>query len=196
MNPELIFSFQLFNNPVSSWLKALAIVLAMIILGKFIQQFLPGRFAKWTEKSNNSMDDFVVSTLKKMKWEWAVIGVFAASRYLHLSETFDVWMLWFFSAVMVNRIIRIVSSFMDHVTDKVYLQREGVDSGSKGAIRHILLILKIAVAGILIVIALDNLGFNISAMIAGLGVTGIVIGLAVQNIVGDLFSSFCIILIL
>jgi small-conductance mechanosensitive channel len=166
VNPESIFSFQLFNDPVLSWLKALAIVLAMIIFGKFVHQFLR---------------------------EWALIGVFAASRYLHLSETADLWMLWLFSAVMLNRIIRIVSSFMDHVTDKVYLEREGVDSGSRAAIRHILLILKIAVAGILIVIALDNLGFNISAMIAGLGVTGIVIGLAVQNIVGDLFSSFCII---
>ena len=193
MNLESILNFQFFNDPVVSWLKALAIVLVVIILGKFIQQFLPGRFSKWAEKSDTTMDDFIVSTLKKMKWEWTVIGVFAAARYLHFSEAFDLWMLWLFSAVMLNRIIRIIASFMDHVTDKVYLKREGVDSGSRGAIKHIVLILKIAVAGVLIVLALDNLGFNISAMIAGLGVTGIVIGLAVQNIMGDLFSSFCII---
>ena len=43
-------------------------------------------------------------------------------------------------------------------------------------------------------IALDNLGVNVSALIAGLGVGGIAVALAVQNILGDLFASFSIVL--
>jgi small-conductance mechanosensitive channel len=95
--------------------------------------------------------------------------------------------------VLVYKIIRVVNSFLDYFSATVYLEKETVDSGSKGAIKHIVLILKIGAAGVLTVVALDNLGFNIGALVAGLGVTGIIIGLAVQNIVGDLFSSFCII---
>ena len=39
---------------------------------------------------------------------------------------------------------------------------------------------------------MDNLGFDISAVIAGLGIGGIAIALAAQAILGDLFSYFVI----
>jgi len=47
---------------------------------------------------------------------------------------------------------------------------------------------------ILLLIALDNLGVNITAMIAGLGIGGIAIALAVQNVLKDLFASLSIVL--
>jgi small-conductance mechanosensitive channel len=47
---------------------------------------------------------------------------------------------------------------------------------------------------IILLVALDNLGFNVTTLIAGLGISGIAIALAVQNILGDLFSSFSIVL--
>jgi small-conductance mechanosensitive channel len=43
-----------------------------------------------------------------------------------------------------------------------------------------------------IVFLMDNLGFDISAVIAGLGIGGIAIALAAQAILGDLFSYFVI----
>ena len=47
---------------------------------------------------------------------------------------------------------------------------------------------------IFILIALDNIGVNITTLIAGLGISGIAVALAVQNILGDLFASFSIVL--
>ncbi|MDD2672799.1 MAG: mechanosensitive ion channel family protein [Syntrophales bacterium] len=47
---------------------------------------------------------------------------------------------------------------------------------------------------ILVLIALDNMGVNITAMIAGLGIGGIAVALAVQNVLKDLFASLSIIL--
>ncbi|MGP1680746.1 MAG: mechanosensitive ion channel family protein [Giesbergeria sp.] len=41
---------------------------------------------------------------------------------------------------------------------------------------------------------LDNLGFDVNALVAGLGIGGIAIGLALQNILGDLFASLSIVL--
>src|SRR5210317_61479 len=193
LNVESILSFHILNNSVESWLKALTIALVIILLGKIIQKLLAGWFNKWAKKTKISVDDFFVYTILKIKWEWLAIGIFAATRYLNFSKSFDSWMLWLFALVMLHRIIRVINDFMDYITAKVYLEKESVEAGSKGAIKHIAFILKIGVAGVLIVITLDNLGFEISALIAGLGVTGIIIGLAVQNIVGDLFSSFCII---
>jgi small-conductance mechanosensitive channel len=41
---------------------------------------------------------------------------------------------------------------------------------------------------------LDHLGFDITALIAGLGIGGVAVALAVQNILGDLFASLSIVL--
>jgi small-conductance mechanosensitive channel len=43
-------------------------------------------------------------------------------------------------------------------------------------------------------LALDNLGVNVTALVAGLGVGGVAVALAVQNILGDLFASLSIVL--
>ena len=53
---------------------------------------------------------------------------------------------------------------------------------------------RIAVWSLVVLLALDQLGFNITALIAGLGVGGVAVALAVQNILGDLFASLSIVL--
>lgn len=44
------------------------------------------------------------------------------------------------------------------------------------------------------VLALDNLGVDIATLVAGLGTTGLAVGLAVQNILGDVFVALSIVL--
>src|SRR3546814_20671159 len=46
----------------------------------------------------------------------------------------------------------------------------------------------------LVLLGLDNLGVDVTAMVAGLGVGGIAAALAVQNILGDLFASLSIVM--
>jgi small-conductance mechanosensitive channel len=53
---------------------------------------------------------------------------------------------------------------------------------------------KILIWTIVFLLVLDNLGVNITALIAGLGVGGIAVALALQTILGDLFASLSIVL--
>jgi small-conductance mechanosensitive channel len=45
---------------------------------------------------------------------------------------------------------------------------------------------------LLVLVALDNFGVNITALLAGLGVGGVAVALALQNVLGDLFASLSI----
>jgi small-conductance mechanosensitive channel len=47
---------------------------------------------------------------------------------------------------------------------------------------------------VVLLLVLDNLGVDVTALVAGLGVGGIAVALAVQNILGDLFASLSIVL--
>lgn len=45
-----------------------------------------------------------------------------------------------------------------------------------------------------VIVAIDNLGFNVGAVLTGLGIGGIAVALALQNILGDLFASLSIVI--
>jgi small-conductance mechanosensitive channel len=55
-------------------------------------------------------------------------------------------------------------------------------------------VLRLILWSVIMLLILDNLGINITTLVAGLGITGIAVALAVQNILGDLFASLSIVL--
>jgi len=70
------------------------------------------------------------------------------------------------------------------------------DRGAEGATALSLLTFaaRAVLWSLVLLVALDQLGFNITALVAGLGIGGIAVALAAQNILGDLFASLSIVL--
>jgi len=100
--------------------------------------------------------------------------------------------LWF--AVIVLQVglwlNRVASLGLRHHLKKHASDRE---PGQLGALSTIVLwTVRVALWTIVLLAILSNLGVNITAFIASLGVGGIAIALAVQNILGDLFASLSI----
>ncbi len=60
------------------------------------------------------------------------------------------------------------------------------------AISIVRVLVSVAVFAIAIIVILDNLGVNVTALVAGLGIGGIAIGLAAQGIFSDLFAALAI----
>ena len=74
--------------------------------------------------------------------------------------------------------------------------RVGEDEGNRAlgsAIGIIRLLVTVALFAIAIILILDNLGVNVTGLVAGLGIGGIAIGLAAQGIFSDLFAALSII---
>ena len=78
----------------------------------------------------------------------------------------------------------------------VIRSRVGDDPGATtlgNAIGIIRVLVSVAVFAIAIIVILDNLGVNVTALVAGLGIGGIAIGLAAQGIFSDLFAALSIV---
>jgi small-conductance mechanosensitive channel len=71
-------------------------------------------------------------------------------------------------------------------------QARSGDPGLGGSIDIVLFALRLIIWIVVALLALENLGINVGPLIAGLGVGGIAIALAVQTILGDLFASLSI----
>ena len=78
----------------------------------------------------------------------------------------------------------------------VIRSRVGDDPGATtlgNAMSLIRVLVSVAVFAIAIIVILDNLGVNVTALVAGLGIGGIAIGLAAQGIFSDLFAALAIV---
>ena len=68
----------------------------------------------------------------------------------------------------------------------------GADQVFAGSLDIINFVARMLIWSLVILVALDNLGINITALLAGLGVGGVAVALALQNVLGDLFASLSI----
>jgi len=78
----------------------------------------------------------------------------------------------------------------------VIRSRVGEDPGAStlgNAMALIRVLVNVVVFAIALVVILDNLGVNVTALVAGLGIGGIAIGLAAQGIFSDLFAALSIV---
>ena len=82
----------------------------------------------------------------------------------------------------------IILGIVEHRTNTSEYSGEALGS-AMGIIR---LLVTVAVFAIAIIVVLDNLGVNVTGLVAGLGIGGIAIGLAAQGIFSDLFAALSI----
>lgn len=90
-----------------------------------------------------------------------------------------------FSLVAIRFLVAVVNELFRRAAE----EKERVDLARVRPLRAIA-VFAVWIAGLLFL--LDNLGFDITAVIAGLGIGGIAVALAAQALLGDLFSYFVI----
>ncbi|MCZ6690131.1 MAG: mechanosensitive ion channel [Planctomycetota bacterium] len=179
--------------------ESLVIALAVLVAGVFglwvVRGVLTERFARVAAKTRNRMDDVAVELMRATHWIFLLIlSFYAASLVLEVSETLakGVGRVTFLALLLQfafwgNRAI----SFMLAQPPR----KEGdVAPQAATTLRAVGFLGRLAVWTIVVLIALSNLGVDVSALIAGLGISGIAVALALQNILGDLFSSVSIVL--
>jgi small-conductance mechanosensitive channel len=71
-------------------------------------------------------------------------------------------------------------------------RERGADRVFSGSLDIISFVARMLIWSLLILVALSNFGVNITALLAGLGVGGVAVALALQNVLGDLFASLSI----
>jgi small-conductance mechanosensitive channel len=73
-------------------------------------------------------------------------------------------------------------------------RKEEADGGHRMTMNALSFIGRLVLWATILLLILDNLGIDVTALVAGLGIGGVAVALAVQNILGDLFSSLSIVL--
>ena len=120
------------------------------------------------------------------------LALLVAIGQLDLSQQREKWLQYAWIIILVTQAglwgARIIAVAADHAFER---QR----ATNPSAATHLMLgalVARIVLWSIAVLVMLDNLGFNISTLMASLGIGGIAVALAVQSILGDVFSSVSI----
>jgi len=180
------------GNRIADYLIFVGLFLAVVGMIKVFQHFILRHLRKWAEKTATTIDDFLLRIIQRLILPLAYFGAFYLSvniLSLHplLKKIIDITGM----AILMLFAARLALSLMGYGFN-LYFTKRGKDVTSDRSLTGILAVLKVAVWTLAIVVFLDNLGFKISAIIAGLGIGGIAIALAAQAVLGDLFSYFSI----
>lgn len=182
-----------FQNSLSQWLYTGITIFALLLLVKLLALFINKKLTSWAKRSTTKWDDYVVEAFKTIILPLLYIAVvYFPLKQLVLPELLQnilhfafISSLTFFSIRFIAAAIRkLIYSYIDAQDDN--------ESKRKQA-RGLIIIINVIITIAGIVFLADNLGYNVTTLIAGMGIGGIAIALAAQNILGDLFCYFSII---
>lgn len=180
------------NNTIQNYLIALAVFTGSVVFIKMVRKGVVRYLRAWAEKSEGKLDDFLVSVLEQNLLPIFNLGaLYLSMRYLTLPHVGDKILNVTYGIVITFFTVRIVLRLIRHGLES-YADKQEDPESKKKELRGIAAIIKLVVWLIAIIFLLSNLGYNVTGIVAGLGIGGIAIALAAQAILGDLFSYFVI----
>ncbi|MFZ5972990.1 MAG: mechanosensitive ion channel family protein [Bacteroidota bacterium] len=181
-----------YGNTTEQYLIAAAIVLGGLLIMGVAKRILIFKLKKLTEKTETKLDDYVVKALEKFGIPiLTVVVVSAGLHFLSWPEKIEKIIDAALTVVLTFYGVRLVSAVIRLALESFISRQEKGEEKLK-QLNGIMIIINVLVWTIGLLFLFDNLGYNVTAIITGLGIGGIAIALAAQNILGDLFNYFVI----
>lgn len=185
------------DNPLSRWGIALAVAAAALVALRLVRAVSLRRLRKLTARTTNVVDDLILDLVEKTHPLFLLVtAVYLGSQSLALGPGVVRGLGNTFSAALFIQVGLWANEVLVFVIANYLKRRDGGQTdGPRIAVIHLFGFFgRIAVWSLVVLLGLDNLGFDVTAAIAGLGIGGVAVALALQNLLGDTFASLSIIL--
>lgn len=185
-----------YNNTLQQWFIAILVVLLSLIVIRILRNFIFHRLKVISAKTTNLIDDMITDLIHKTKLFFLLaISIYIASLTLTLPQILkNIISKFVVVAILAQGAIWISAVITFWINNYKKQKIEEGDTATATTFTAMNFVLKLVLWSVILLLTLDNLGFNVTALIAGLGVGGIAVALAVQNILSDLFASLSIVI--
>lgn len=190
-----VFFEEILATEFGQWTAAALTTLIVFVALTVAHRQLVKRLRKPAAQTATLWDDFGVEVVAKThRLFFLAIGVFLGTHFVQLPERWHVGLRKALFLVLLIQVLTWGTRFIEKGVE-LYLHSQASDDGSRQTtVRAAGFILRIVLYSVVLLWGLDNFGVDITALVAGLGVGGVAVALALQNILGDLFASLTIVL--
>lgn len=188
---------EFYGNSILNWAIAVGILILSFVVVKMLYWIFSNVIRRLTSKTKTNLDDVLIDKLEKpLTYLVLILGYWISIHYLVFKVNVELVLENVAYFLLVIDVTAILSRIVDALITEIIMPiSEKSDSSfdnqlipviQKG-VRSIIWILGI-------IIGLDNIGFDITAMIAGLGIGGLALALAAQDSVKNIFAGIMIFL--
>ncbi len=184
-----------YGNSIREWLIAAGIIVAAVIVGKIIYWIFNNIARRLTAKSNNLLDDIFVDMIEEPLVVSIVIsGIWIGLKTLNLPASVHT----FVGHVVQFLIVMMVGWLVVRLLDALYVQyllplAEKTENDLDDQIMPIVRKgTKLTLWLLTIIVGLNNAGYDVAALIAGLGIGGLALAMAAKDTVANFFGGVTI----
>ncbi|HJQ61272.1 MAG TPA: mechanosensitive ion channel domain-containing protein, partial [Burkholderiales bacterium] len=182
-------------NDLYDWAVAgLLLVAAMLALAavRYVAVRVIAAFAK---RTITELDDHMAEVVARTQlWLLFPLAIYAGASALELPAKIERLIEFVVLVALLLQVVLWINNFIGLWLGRQVEKRRGVDGEGVTALTLLGFAARVVVWALMLLLILDQLGFDITALVAGLGIGGVAIALAVQNVLGDLFASLSIVL--
>jgi small-conductance mechanosensitive channel len=190
------FAVELAGNTLLAWAVAVLVFVTAFAFLLAVRFVVGRRLQRFAERTATRVDDVLADAVAHT-WRlvMAVVALYLAAGVLDLPTGVAVVVRRAFAIAVFAQVGIWVSRTIAFLIGRhVQEQREAGQATRAALLALFSFFAQLALWAVVFLLALDNLGVDVTAMVAGLGIGGIAIGLALQNVLKDTFASLAIIL--
>ncbi len=188
---NIILFFSTENEPID-YLKSFLLFLVIFLLIQLFRWILKTWVEKITLKTKTKIDDFIVHILdKERRIYFLFLSFFLAIKTLNIPSNLTSFIDKTFLILSAIEISKILVEIVEFIFKRYVNTRK---KAKKAAYYAIITISKVIVWFTLIMFIISNFGVNITSLVTGFGIIGIIVAFSFQSILKDLFSYLTILL--
>ncbi|MBD3163879.1 mechanosensitive ion channel [Candidatus Woesearchaeota archaeon] len=187
--------YELWNNSIQNYILAIGVFLLSMGILRIFKAVVLRKLKKIAKKTKTKLDDALLTAVEEIGWTfYLLLGLLIALRFIQFTgitkKIVDALLLIAIAFYIVRFVQKVISRAIKLALKKRRkTEDEEIDQTTAQLLTRLAGLVLWVVAIILII---SNLGYDVSTLIAGLGIGGIAIAFALQNVLSDIFASFSI----
>jgi len=184
-----------YGNTIGQWAISLAIIVGALVVGKTLFWLFSTAARKLTAKTKSKVDDIIIDTIEEpIVFVVVVAGIWFGFTRLTLPDRVDGWIGGGVQALVIIAVTWLIarlaeSLFANFLAPLAEASDSSLDDQLLPIVRRGT---KFSIWALGIIVALNNAGYDVGALIAGLGIGGLALAMAARDTVSNVFGGFTI----
>ena len=190
-----ILQTEFYGNDLQQWAISLLIILAAVVAGKLLYWFFGNVVKKLTQKTKSKLDDILVDMLEEpIVFAITIVGIWLGLERLSLSPGMEDFTGKIFYVLVTINITWLVARLVDSIIREYVVPI--TEKSESDLDDQLLPIVRKGLRAIIwimgIVVALNNAGYDVGALIAGIGIGGLALAMAAKDSVSNIFGGITV----
>ncbi len=188
-----LFDQSYFGNPAWRWIVAGAVALGILFVLLLLRRLARKQYARLAATPQDQFLEVPLHVASRTTvWFLLIAAVFCGLHTLGLPAKAARVLLTIFTVAGFWQVGLWATTAVLAALERKQRKTLAVDRAAAGSLGIISFIARLTIWSLVLLLTLSNLGIQIQPLLAGLGIGGIAVALAAQNILGDLFASLSI----